>query len=56
MNFARIVAAAAALIALWASSAHALTALAVSDVKVLQGPGQFTGSLRIIPGGSMVEV
>ncbi len=56
MNFARIAAAAAALVALWASSAHALTALAVSDVKVRQGPGTNYRIVGIIPGGSTVEV
>ncbi len=56
MNFARIAAGAAVLIALSASYAHALPALAAGDVKVRQGPGTNYRIVGIIPRGSTVEV
>ena len=56
MNVARIAAGAGALMALSASCAHAVSALAVSDVKVRQGPGANYRIVGTIPGGSTVEV
>jgi SH3-like domain-containing protein len=56
MNFTRIAAAAAVLMALSASYAQALPALAVNDVKVRQGPGANYRIVGMIPGGSTVEV
>jgi|HubBroStandDraft_1064217.scaffolds.fasta_scaffold70539_1 hypothetical protein len=56
MNCIRIAAGAAALIALSASYAHALPALAAGDVKVRQGPGTNYRIVGIIPRGATVEV
>jgi SH3-like domain-containing protein len=56
MNFTRIAAAAAALLALSAVYAQAVPALAVNDVKVRQGPGTNYRIVGTIPGGATVEV
>ncbi len=56
MNFRRIAPVAAALLALSASYAQALPAVAASDVKVRQGPGSNYRIVGVIPGGSTVEV
>jgi Bacterial SH3 domain len=56
MNFRRIAAVAAASLALSASYARALPALAAGDVKVRQGPGTNYRIVGTIPGGSTVEV
>ena len=56
MNFIPIAAGAAALIALSASYAQALPALAVNDVKVRQGPGTNYRIVGVIPRGATVEV
>jgi hypothetical protein len=56
MNFARIVACAAALMALSAQCAQAEPALATKNVNLRQGPGTSYQVITTIPGGSTVEV
>ena len=56
MRIAQLAAGAAAVLALSVHGAHAVPALATSNVNLRQGPGTNFPVITTIPGGSTVEV